>query len=96
MSKKYIKVMTQEELDNMGELDDDFEILDEGEDEEKVGFFKKHKKGFIIGGCAALIAGLTGLITHAIDKKKYASDEDDYDDYEFDEIGVDEDQTTED
>lgn len=95
MSKKYIKVMTQEELDNMEELDDDFELIENEDEVEKVGFFKKHKKGLILGAIAGGIAGLSALITHALDKKHYASDDDYYYDEDDDEC-VDSEETTED
>lgn len=59
--------------------EDQVEITEETKEDEKMGFFAKHKKGLIIGGLSALAAGAVGLII-----AKSGSDDDYEDDYDLD------------
>lgn len=84
--KKWIRVSN-----NNGETEATMETVDPvetetKEDEEKMSFFKRHKKGLIFGG-VGLAAGIAGLI--ALARKGSDDDEDEeiedlYDDFEED------------
>ena len=56
------------------------EDMEETKEEEKMGFFAKHKKGLLIGGLGALAAGAVGLL---IANK---GSDDDFEDADFDEF----------
>lgn len=71
IKKNWIKVNDNTE--------DQVEITEETKEDEKMGFFQKHKKGLIIGGLGALAAGAVGLIL-----AKSSSDDDYEDDYDLD------------
>ena len=59
------------------------EVTEEKE-ERKMGFFKAHKKGLIIGGLSALAAGAAALIIKGKDDDLDDDYEEDYDSDDFD------------
>ena len=78
--KKWIKMDEIKKEDEVQQ--DQTEATEETKEENKMGFFGKHKKGIILGGLGALAAGVAGLM---IIKNKV--DDDDYDeDYEDDDF----------
>lgn len=63
------------------------EEMKEEENMEKVGFFAKHKKGFILGGLGVLAAGAAALIINATKNNPDDDfEEDDFYDDDSDEV----------
>lgn len=82
--KNWIKVNNDT---NVQDQETEIEVTEK--EEEKMGFFAKHKKGLIIGGLGALAAGAAGLF---LASRK--DSEDDYeeidDDFDFEDAEIEE------